>query len=207
MAVAPLPRMPSKLQAHSAPTRRRPISADELVQMMDLGMFASEKIELIGGEIIQHMASQKNPHVFTTSVAFVDLLKIFREDEYWVRNQASLKVDKFSVPDPDIVVLDFPMSRKGVFPNSRHALLVVEVAETTLAGDRTRKMSLYAAGGIADYVILNVIDKQAEVHRNPVPDAAADFRFRYADVTILKPGDTFTPLAAPHATIQIARLF
>ncbi len=207
MTVAPLPRMPSKPQAHSAPTRRRPITADELAQMMDLGMFASEKIELIGGEIIQHMASQKNPHVFTTSVSYDELRDIFPKEQYWVRNQASLKIDNFSVPDPDLVVLDFPRTRQGVFPDASRALLVIEVAETTLVGDRTRKMSLYAAGGIADYVILNVIDNQAEVHRDPVPDAAADFGFRYADVTILKPGDAFTPLAAPQAKIEVARLF
>ena len=206
MTTAPHP-FSANYEAHPAPTRRRPITADELVQMMDLGMFASEKIELIGGEIIQHMASQKNPHVFTTSVAYDELRDIFPKEDFWVRNQASLKIDNFSVPDPDLVVLNFPMTRKGVFPDASHALIIIEVAETALAGDRTRKMSLYAAGGIADYVILNVIDNQAEVHRNPVPDAAADFGFRYADVTILKPGDTFTPLAAPRATIQIARLF
>lgn len=199
--------MLTKPQAQPALTRRRPITAGELSQMMDLGIFGSEKIELIGGEIIQHMAPQKNPHAFTLSAGVSQLFKIFPEEKFWVRNQMSLQIDNLSVPDPDIVVLAYPMNSNGVFPSAADTLLVAEVSETTLYVDRKRKMSLYAAGGISDYLILNVLAKQAEVHRDPVPDPSADFGFRYASITILKPGDVFTPLAAPHSKIEVARHF
>ena len=46
-------------------------------------------------------------------------------------------------------------------------LLVVEAAESTLTYDRTVKKRLYARAGIPIYWIVNLIDKQIEVHTLP----------------------------------------
>ena len=47
-------------------------------------------------------------------------------------------------------------------------MLVVEVADTSLALDRLRKGGLYARAGIADYWVANLIDEVLEVYREPV---------------------------------------
>ncbi len=86
------------------------------------------------------------------------------------------------------------------------ALLVVEVSETTLYYDRNQKASLYAASGIADYWIINVVQRQVEVYRDPVPDATQAFGYRYASRTILDPGEVVSPLALPGATVAVADL-
>jgi hypothetical protein len=72
------------------------------------------------------------------------------------------------------------------------AFLLVEVSDTTLASDRLRKGSLYARAGVLDYWILNLVDEQLEVYRDPRTDAAKPYGFGYASVTILKKGQTVT---------------
>src|SRR5204862_46858 len=90
--------------------------------------------------------------------------------------------------------------------NPTTALLVVEVADTTLSYDRNTKASLYAASGIADYWIVNIPGQQLEVFRDPVPDASARFGVRYSSRTILVAGDVVSPLALPAAQVPVADL-
>ena len=82
-------------------------------------------------------------------------------------------------------------------------MLVVEVAESSLAFDRQDKASLYARGGVADYWIVNLVDRILEVHRAPVEDAAAPFRRRYRAITRLGPGASVSPLGLP-PTVRLA---
>jgi len=80
------------------------------------------------------------------------------------------------------------------------------VSDATLDFDRTRKGSLYAATGISDYWIVNLVQRQLEVYRDPVADSTEPFGFRYGSHTILHPGGVVTPLAAPQARIRVADL-
>ena len=82
-------------------------------------------------------------------------------------------------------------------PSAADALIVVEVSDTTLLYDRQVKSHLFAAGGIADYVIVNVVDRQLEVHRDPVAAKPGKFTHRYKSVTILKPGQDLHPARRP----------
>jgi Uma2 family endonuclease len=75
-----------------------------------------------------------------------------------------------------------------------------------LAYDRNHKAPLYAAGGIADYWIVNLVQCQLEVYRDPVADSTQLFGFRYNSRMILDPADVVSPLAAPQASITVADL-
>jgi Uma2 family endonuclease len=109
------------------------------------------------------------------------------------------------VPSPDLAVI--PGSHRGAGRTIvKSALLVVEVSDTTLAYDRYHKAPLYAAGGIADYWIVNLVQGQLEVYRDPVADSTQLFGFRYGTRTILDPPDVISPLAAPQASITVADL-
>ena len=66
---------------------------------------------------------------------------------------------------------------------------------------------MYAAAGIADYWIVNLVQRQLEVYRRPVADPAETFGFRYSSRKILDPGDTVAPLAARKARVAVADLF
>ena len=94
------------------------------------------------------------------------------------------------------------------FANSHptSALLVVEVADTTLDYDRGRKASLYASAGIADYWIVNLRDKHLEVCRRPVRDRLQPFGFRYDQITVLKSGRKIAPLAKSKSLMPVGKL-
>ena len=84
------------------------------------------------------------------------------------------------------------------------AALVVEISETSLRKDRKLKAHIYAQAGLPDYWIVNLVDRQLEVHRLPGPDPSRRGRFRYADVTIVPESGSIAPLAAPQSMIAVA---
>jgi len=175
-------------------------TADELYRLLDLGFFQDQRVELIGGEILQ-MASQKNFHLAAIAKTEYALKPVFGSG-FWIRAQGTLDLSPLSVPDPDIaVVVGSPFTPAVQNPTS--ALLIVEASDTTLAHDTGPKASLYAAAGIKDYWIINLVNRQIEGHRNPVPDAKEPFGWRYDHVQFFGPGDFIVPLAAPNSKIAV----
>lgn len=171
--------------------------------MMDLGWFADRRVELIDGEVID-VPSQYDLHLAAVTMGF-DALRLAFGSGYWVRPQGSLDLSPHGIHDPDLAVtLGSAVVAARTIATS--ALLVVEVSDSTLAYDRNHKAPLYAAGGIADFWIVNLVQGQLEVYRDPVADNTQLFGFRYANRTILDPVDRVSPLAAPHASIVVADL-
>jgi Uma2 family endonuclease len=176
---------------------------EQYYHLLDLGVFQGRRVELIEGEIVE-MPAQKNFHLAAICLG-ADALRTAFGPGFWVRAQGSLDLTPLSVPDPDLAVVQGSPRHAG--PNNpRTALLVAEVSDTTLSYDRQSKGSLYAAAGIAVYWIINLVDRQLEVYRNPVPDSNQRYGFRYADQTILNLSDYVTPLAAPQVRIAVADL-
>src|SRR5262249_53197486 len=123
----------------------------------------------------------------------------------WVRMQLPIDFGPYSEPEPDVsVVAGSRKDYKAGHPTT--ALLIIEVSDSTLAFDRGRKASLYAMRGIADYWIINLVDVQLEVRRDPRPDPSQPLEYGYADLKILRPGDVLSPLAAPHLVFAVADL-
>ena len=52
-------------------------------------------------------------------------------------------------------------------PDPADVALLVEVSDSTLALDRGKKLSAYAADGIPVYWIVNLVDRQVEVYSRP----------------------------------------
>ena len=150
------------------------------------------------------MPAQKNAHYCAVEQA-KKLLEDAFGPKYWVRAQATLSLGPRSVPDPDVAVVPGPRRANAAYPTT--ALIVVEVSDSTLWLDRNRKAQVYAKAGIADYWIVNLVDRQAEVHRDPVSKPASGGPARYATVQICKPGEFIVPLAAPRARVAVTDLF
>lgn len=180
-------------------------SREQFYQMLDLGWFQDRRVELIDGEVLD-MPAQKNYHGAAITLT-MDALRLVFGAGFWVRNQLSLDLSPRSVPDPDLAVVSgSPQRVTASTPNPTTALLLVEVSDSTLAYDRNHKGSLYAAGGIADYWIVNLVQRQLEIYRDPVADGTQLFGSRYNSRTILDPPDKVSPLAAPQASITVADL-
>lgn len=140
---------------------------DEYYRMGDLGFFQDQRVELIEGEILQRR-TQSVPHAAAISLTHEVLRSVFSEG-HWVRNQAPLTFSSSSEPEPDIAVVAGEIrDHSGGHPTT--ALLVVEISDATLAFDRRKKASLYAQAGIADYWVVNLVNRQLEVYRRPRSD-------------------------------------
>lgn len=179
-------------------------SGEEYDRAIEIGVFYDgERAELIGGEVRLKLP-QKLPHEFGLSATETVLRPIFYGFAY-LRIQMTLRVDPHSRPEPDIAVV------RGTFQDYRlaqptTALLIVEIADSSLLFDRRRKASLYAFAGIPDYWILNLPGRVLEVYRRPVPDITQQYGFRYEEVTEYTETQTVSPLAAPGALIAVADL-
>lgn len=184
--------------------RRRRWTRKEFYRLLDLGFFQDQRVQLIAGEILV-MAAQGNAHAIAIGLT-EDALRLAFGPGYWIRVQMSLDLRPHSVPDPDLAVVHGTPRTQDPAHNPTTALMTVEVSETTLRFDQREKASLYARAQIADYWIINLVDRQLEVHRNPVPDSTQKHGYSYADLTFLSPTDFVTPLAAPHARIAVADL-
>lgn len=173
-------------------------------QLVGLGWFDDQRVELLNGRIIR-MAPQAEPHAVAILLAERTLRARLGQGHY-IRTQMPLHLGKYSKPEPDVAVIagDLRDSLRTGTPNA--AALVIEVSDTTLRKDRGIKAGLYARFGIADYWIVNLLERHVEVHRNPVRDSAHRSRFRYGQIEVKRAADSINPLAIPQAVIQAADL-
>ena len=177
----------------------------ELEQAEGAGVFhPEERLELIEGRLINQEMPMKSAHATGVSLSEDELRNAFPTG-FYVRGQLPLVLDESNAPHPDIaVVVGSIRDYRNAPPTT--AVLVVEISDTTLRMDRTTKAELYARAGILDYWILNLVDRQLEVHRKPVPMQGRSLDHYYADVKTYLVHESVAPLAAPHAVVVVAHL-
>jgi Uma2 family endonuclease len=183
---------------------RRLWTTAEYLRMAESGVFRpDERVELVGGEILT-MPPQLTRHFAAVNLAGRACVRCFGEG-YWVRLQGPLELGDGSMPEPDVAVVagDIPDYREH---HPRTALLIIEASDTTLSFDRRLKAGFYAAAGIADYWIQNLVDRTLEVRRGPQARPAAPSGWDYADVSVFRKGEKVTPLAAPGCEISVEEL-
>ncbi len=176
----------------------------EYSRLIDVGILdEDDPIELLGGQLVVR-EPQHTPHATAVRLADEALRRAFGSG--WdVRAGLPIALDDDSEPEPDVcVVPGSPRDYANAHPT--RPLLIVEVAMRSLALDRRIKASLYARAGIADYWIVNLVDRCVEVHRGPAADADASYGFSYGDVSVYRVGDDVTPLAMPGARIPVTDL-
>ena len=169
----------------------------EYDRMVEAGVFHPEaRLELVEGEIV-NMTPQGSFHSTITQLLNEALRAVFGKG-FTVRVQMPLAIDERSEPEPDIaVVAGAPRDYLNAHPET--ALLIVEVADTTLGFDRIRKKRLYARNGIRDYWIVDINAARLEVYRDPVADD-------YASKVSYGRGDRIRPLAATGSPLEVAEL-
>lgn len=93
-----------------------------------------------------------------------------------------------SEPEPDISICEPARNRGGRKPAAADTFVVMEVADTSLAYDRTDKLRVYAAAGIPVYWVVNLVDRQVEVSVDPVTPAGGLPHYRTR--TLYSPGES-----------------
>ena len=137
----------------------------EFASLAEMDFFDGDRVELIDGEIF-HMAPQSSRHATILSLVAEKLRTIYNA-KYVVRTQMPLVLDELSAPDPDIAVVPGTLL-DYLNAHPRHALLVVEIADSSLRHDRERKRIRYATAQIPEYWIVNLPESCLEVYRKPV---------------------------------------
>jgi Uma2 family endonuclease len=129
---------------------------------------ADDKVELLAGWIVPQM-THNAPHDSTIQ-RLIDALYELLSRHWKLRVQSAINTAD-SVPEPDVAVVPGPVGR---FDQQRPARgeveLVVEVADTTLQQDRTKR-KIYAAAGIPVYWIVNLKQRTVEAYSQPDPAA------------------------------------
>jgi Uma2 family endonuclease len=175
----------------SAPEPFRPLRRVEYDQLVALGTFEGERIELIGGAL-RRMSPIGPPHTSTVD-RLTRLLVLALADLAWVRVQGSFAADELSEPEPDFSI--FPLGDyDDRHPSEAH--LIVEVSDSSLPYDRGEKAQLYASCGVPEYWIVNLVDRVVEVHREPGTGG-------YGLVTTVPKGGRLRLLAFPEIELAV----
>lgn len=172
---------------------------NQYFQMAELGFFGDKRVELIKGEIIE-MSPMKSAHATALSLAIEVLRNIFGEG-FIIRAQLPMNFGKVDAPEPDVAVIKGSI-RDYSESHPKIAELIIEISDTTLNFDRTKKASLYAENKVSDYWILNLKHRCLEIYRRPIKDRKLGFI--YTEIKIFTESDEVSPLAAPAAKIKVA---
>lgn len=162
----------------------------------ELGFFDDDqKYELLQGDIYP-MPPEGAEHAAICSE--ITYLFITRGTAAWhVRVEKPLHLGD-SEPIPDLaVVRGRPRDYRVQHPTT--ALLVIEVAGSSLTRDQQLKQSVYAQAGIPEYWIVNLQERRVEVYREPAGNA-------YKAIRYYELGETVSPLFEPTWQIPVAAL-
>jgi Uma2 family endonuclease len=149
----------------------KPITVAEYDRMIEDGTIGEDDpVELIEGVVVPKMP-RKPPHRVSTRKTAKALERLVPPGWY-VAVQEAIVIEWDGKPEPDVAVvlaeLEYDATRD---PLAAECCLVVEVADSTLEYDRTKKLALYATAGIPVYWIVNLIDRVVEVYSTTVGGA------------------------------------
>jgi len=135
------------------------------------GAFTEEdRLELIDGYLVQKMSIGSLHAGVVKALNFLLSRRI--GDRAIVAVQDPISINEYSEPEPDVVIAKFREDfYKNAHPEPADVLLVIEVADTSLTYDRTAKIPLYAAAGIAESWLIDLSSHQVTVFSRP--DGAA----------------------------------
>jgi Uncharacterized protein conserved in cyanobacteria len=168
-------------------------------RMAELGFFKGKRVELIKAEIIE-MSPMKSTRA-TAVRLFVEVLRNIFAKGFVVDSQLPMSFSKTDEPEPDIAVVKGNV-RDFTESHPKTAELLIEVSDSSLDFDRTKKGSLYAENNIKDYWILNLKGRCMEVYRRPVQDK--QLGFIYTESCVVKENETISPLAMPKGKIKVS---
>lgn len=132
-------------------------------EMYEMGWFRNQRVELIEGEVIARPPIG-DEHAFAVRLADAALRKAFGA-KYTMSIQSPLDFGE-SQPEPDVaVLLGTPRDFKT---HPRSAVIVVEVADTTLFHNQVRKAPLCAANKVAEYWIVNLPERPLAFPRKKI---------------------------------------
>lgn len=158
----------------------------------------NDRVELIAGEILTKMPI--GPSHASIVKRLNRLFSASAGERCVISVQDPIALDEFSEPEPDLALL---ISRADLYssshPTAADVLLIVEVSDTTPRFDRECKVPLYAAAGVPEVWLIDLVEKTLTRYRQPAGGS-------YRDVTRHLPAETIPVPGLPRAHLRLADL-
>ena len=179
--------------------KKKLFTVDEYYEMARVGILTeSDRVELIEGEIVELFPNGSRHQAIIDEIGHLFVSAV--DARARVRIHGPLRLADITEPQPDVQLLvprdDFYV---GGHPTQLDALLVVEVADTSLAYDRNYKSAVYSMRGVPELWILDVNRPRLFVMREPA-------ELGYRVVMELEAGDAIAPLALPDLSFAVSDL-
>ena len=170
--------------------------------MIDAGIIGEdERIELLEGELV--VMSPKGRAHEVLRFALAEAMSDARAKEMRVASEPTLQFSDDIIAEPDIAVFpraSLPESNAGfVRLPTGSVMLAVEIAVTSLRGDKTRKAALYARQGVRELWVIDAIERVAWIYTQPSADG-------WGAVVERGPDDVLTTPALPNLSVRLRDL-
>jgi Uma2 family endonuclease len=186
--------------AVEAVAARRRFTREEYYRMAEVGILKpTDRVELIRGEILEMSPAGRRHRAFVDNLTSLLAPRLAGRAIVSVQNPLVLGDD--TEPEPDLKVL----RRRALSYKEREAdgddvLCLIEVAESSLAYDRSTKLALYAEALIPEYWVVDCDAESIEIHRTPEGR-------RYRDVTRVEAPAIIVLQAFPDVAVSVADVF
>lgn len=141
--------------------------------MIEAGVIGEdEKFELIEGEIVP-VSPSHDPHERVKSALIVAIARRL-PDDLWLSVESSIYLAERTFVEPDLCIYDRRLMLEDV--KGPDLMLVIEVADSTLAFDLGPKAQLYASYGAQELWVVNARTRTTTVHTGPTATGWASVR-------------------------------
>jgi Uma2 family endonuclease len=180
--------------------QRRRLSLEEFHRMGSAGILGEDdRVELIDGDMIEIAPIGARRLALVNRLSRILILAAGKEAI--VSTQNPIALPPRNEPQPDIALLKpRPDDYAAGVPVAADVLLIIEVADTTLAYDRDVKIPIYARHAIAEVWLFDIQGGSLLVHRDPGPRGYQ---------RVLRPTQTqmVSPLLVPTVSIDLAEIW
>jgi Uma2 family endonuclease len=175
---------------------RRCWSVAEVEEMVRAGIIdEDERFELIGGEVVP--MSPKGARHEWVKIAVNRFLQRVAPDHLEIAPETTLRLDARSFVEPDFCV--FPRGLALTALDGPAVLLAIEIADSSLAYDKGRKITVSAAFGLREVWVIDVTRATTWIHRRL---GAAG----YAEIADYPASARLEPMLAPELAFSLAEI-
>ena len=182
------------------PLQRRKLSVDEFHRIGDAGILGEDdRIELIEGEMIE-MAPIGTRHLAKVN-RLSRMLALAAGEHAIVSTQNPILLPPRSEPQPDIALLKPSTDDYETrLPTAKDILLLVEIADVTIAYDRDVKIPLYAQHAVPEVWLFDIQARASTIYRRPSARG-------YRQIVTASRNASISPQALPSVSVDLAEVW
>jgi Uma2 family endonuclease len=160
--------LPSEQATLPPEVARFRFTVDDYDRMAEAGILHEDmRVELIDGEIVQMAAIGLRHMTAVDETTRLIVQQLFSVSDLRVSVQNPIRLGRRDEPQPDLMVYRKQADRVGARLSPADVLLVIEVSDTTRTYDRNTKLPRYAAAGIPEAWLIDLVDDRVERHTEP----------------------------------------